>query len=67
MTKGDKQPLGRMIYFMAHDIRNVAEKVLAPYDLTLEQFQTFKILAQNPGMSQRQIGRETNKSPATAE
>lgn len=60
----DQQPLGRMIYFMAQDIRNIAEKVLAPYELTLEQFQTFKILSQNTGITQRQLGKETNKSPA---
>jgi len=49
---------------MAQDIRNIAEKVLAPYELTLEQFQTFKILSDNTGMTQRQLGQKIKKSPA---
>ena len=64
MPEGTKQPLGRMIYFMAQDIRNLAEKVLSPHELTLEQFQTLKILGQNTGLTQRQLGLETNKNPA---
>ena len=64
MPEGTKQPLGRMIYFMAQDIRNLAEKVLAPHELTLEQFQTLKMLGQNTGLTQRQLGLETNKNPA---
>lgn len=64
MTKGSAQPLGRMIYFMALDIRNLAEKVLAPHELTLEQFQTLKILSMETGLTQRQLGLETKKNPA---
>ena len=64
MPEGHVQPLGRMIYFMAQDIRNLAEKVLAPHELTLEQFQTLKMLGQNTGLTQRQLGLETNKNPA---
>jgi DNA-binding MarR family transcriptional regulator len=64
MTEGNAQPLGRMIYFMAQDIRNLAEKVLAPHELTLEQFQILKILARDANLTQRQLGLETNKNPA---
>lgn len=59
-----EQPLGRMIYFMAQDIRNLAERVLAPYDLTLEQFQTLKALSPTTAMTQRQLGQAINKNPA---
>lgn len=64
MIEDAEQPLGRMIYFMAQDIRNLAERVLAPYDLTLEQFQTLKSLSSDRGMSQRQLGAAINKNPA---
>jgi len=64
MAEGNPQPLGRMIYFMAQDIRNLAEKVLAPYELTLEQFQILKMLTQDTGLTQRQLGQQTNKNPA---
>lgn len=64
MQPNDQRPLGRMIYFMAQEIKNLAEKVLAPYDLTLEQFQTLKVLSQDSGMTQRQLGQDINKNPA---
>jgi len=64
MPEGNAQPLGRMIYFMAQDIRNLAEKVLAPYELTLEQFQILKILMQDAGLTQRRLCLGTNKNPA---
>lgn len=64
MTENDEQPLGRVIYFMAQDIKNLAEKILAPYDLTLEQFQSLKALAQNNAMTQRQLCQEIKKNPA---
>ena len=64
MEKQDEQPLGRMIYFMAQEIKNLAERILAPYDLTLEQFQTLKDLSQTNGMTQRQLCQAINKNPA---
>lgn len=64
MTEHDTQPLGRMIYFMAQDIKNLAERVLSPYDLTLEQFQILKALSQGMDMTQRQLCQEINKSAA---
>jgi DNA-binding MarR family transcriptional regulator len=53
-----------MIYFLAQEIKNLAERVLAPYDLTLEQFQTLKVLSRTSGMTQRQLGQAINKNPA---
>lgn len=64
MHEHDEQPLGRMIYCMAQDIKNLAERVLAPYDLTLEQFQTLKVLSPTSGLTQRQLGQAINKNPA---
>ena len=64
MARCDEEPLGRIIYYLAQDIRNLAEKVLAPYKLTVEQFQTLKILSPDTGLTQRQLGQETNKNPA---
>lgn len=64
MSMYDEQPIGRMIYFMALEIKNLAEKFLAPYDLTLEQFQTLKVLSPTSGMTQRQLGQAINKNPA---
>ena len=64
MQPNDQQQLGRMIYIMAQEIKNLAEKVLAPYDLTLEQFQTLKVLSPTSGMTQRQLGQAINKNPA---
>ena len=64
MTERDEQPLGRMIYFMAQDIRNLAERILAPHDLTLEQFQTLKALSPTKGMTQRELCQAINKNPA---
>lgn len=64
MTEYDEQPLGRMIYYMAQDIKNLAERILAPYDLTLEQFQSLKALTRNNAMPQRELCQEIKKNPA---
>ena len=64
MAGYDEQPVGRMIYFMAQDIRNLAERILAPHDLTLEQFQTLKALSPTTGITQRQLCLAIKKNPA---
>jgi len=56
--------LGRLIYITAQDIKNYAEKLLKPYDLTLEQFHLLKHMSPDPGMSQRELGELANKTPA---
>jgi DNA-binding MarR family transcriptional regulator len=45
-------------------MRNFAERVLKPYDLTLEQFHLLKNMSLDAGMSQRQICNHTSKTPA---
>jgi MarR family transcriptional regulator for hemolysin len=60
----DDNPLPRLIYYTAQDIKNLAEKILRPYDLTIEQFQPLKIIYCATGLTQRQIGDECNKSAA---
>ncbi len=60
----DENPLPRLIYFTAQDFRKLAEKILKPYDLTLEQFHPLKIISTTHGLTQRQIGDECNKSAA---
>ena len=64
MTQNDDQPLGRMIYFLAQEIKNQAERVLTPYDLTLEQFQTLKVLSPTNGLTQRQLCQAIKKKPS---
>ena len=60
----DTEPLGRLIYLTAQEIKNFAEKLLKPYDLTLEQFHLLKHMSSDSGMSQRQLGDLVNKTPA---
>ena len=60
----DTEPLGRLIYLTAQEIKNFAEKLLKPYDLTLEQFHLLKHMSQDSGMSQRRLGDLVNKTPA---
>ncbi|HIJ80012.1 MAG: MarR family transcriptional regulator [Desulfobulbaceae bacterium] len=57
-------PLGRLIYYTAQEMRNFAEKILKPYDLTLEQLHLLKNMVGVAGLSQRQIGELANKTPA---
>lgn len=60
----ENEPLPRLIYHTAQDIKNVAEKILAPHDLTIEQLHPLKIVSIAPGITQRQLGDECNKSAA---
>lgn len=64
MTECKEDSLGRLIYFTAQDMTNFAEKILKPYDLTLEQFHLLKNMAMESGISQRQLCEVANKSPA---
>lgn len=58
------QPLGRLIYHMAQDLGKFAEKILKPFDLTLEQLHILKTMPSTEGMTQKAIGAAVNKSPA---
>ncbi len=64
MTECREDSLGRLIYFTAQDMTNFAEKILKPYDLTLEQFHLLKNIDTDSGISQRQLGESANKTPA---
>ena len=64
MECGKENPLSRLIYFTAQEMKNFAEKILKPYDLTLEQLHLLKNMVGDEGMTQRQIGDLANKTPA---
>lgn len=64
MKCNDTDSLGRLIYLTAQEIKNFAEKLLKPYELTLEQFHLLKNMSPDSGMSQRQLGDLVNKTPA---
>ena len=63
-THSEDEPLGRLIYHMAQDLGNYAEKILKPFALTLEQFQIIKTLPCTEGMTQKDIGAAVSKTPA---
>jgi len=64
MSGCKENSLGRLIYFTAQELSNFAEKVLKPYDLTLEQFHLLKNMPEDTGLTQRQICEVANKKPA---
>ncbi len=59
-----EENLGRLIYYTARDIQNLAEKILRPYALSLEQFIPLKALVLCGPMSQRRLCEEVGKTPA---
>lgn len=64
MVESEKDPLGRLIYDTAQDIRNIAERYLCPFDLTVEQMHLLKNLTMDSGVTQKTLGAITNKTPA---
>jgi DNA-binding MarR family transcriptional regulator len=58
------EPLGRLIYHMAQDLGRFAEKILNPFDLTLEQLHILKTMPRDGGMTQKDIGAAVGKTPA---
>ncbi|MFO7605928.1 MAG: MarR family transcriptional regulator [Desulfurivibrionaceae bacterium] len=63
MTACKEESLARQIYLTARDMRNFAERLLRPFGLTMEQFHLLKKLAENSGISQRQLGEVADKTP----
>ena len=59
-----EESLGRLIYHTAQDIRNMAEKILYPYDLTVEQMHLLKNMSLETGITQKALGGMVNKTPA---
>ena len=65
MSECNENSHGRLIYFAAQEMSNFAEKVLKPYDLTLEQFHLLKNMPPDgQGLTQRELGEVANKKPA---
>lgn len=64
MSGDGNEPLGRLIYKTSLNIRNYAEKMLNPYDLTVEQFHILKHTEMQDGLNQNQICEQLGKKPA---
>jgi len=61
----EEKTLSRTIYFLARDIQNLAQRLLEPYNVTLEQFYLLKVLSKNnKNLTQREICQKTSKSAA---
>ncbi len=60
----EKEPLGRVIYLTSLEMRNLAEKIVKPFGLTLEQFILLKSMVYGAGVTQRQLGEKVHKKPA---
>lgn len=63
MSCDNPESLGRLIYHTAQEIKNFAERMLKPYELTFEQFHLLKLLSLDSGMSQREMGELSSKTP----
>jgi DNA-binding MarR family transcriptional regulator len=59
-----EESLGRLIYHTAQDLRKMAEKILYPYDLTVEQMHLLKNMSVDTGITQKALGEMVNKTPA---
>jgi len=59
-----EESLGRQIYITSQELRNYAERVLSPFDLTLEQFHLLKNLSPDAGLTQRELCETAGKTPA---
>jgi DNA-binding MarR family transcriptional regulator len=64
MYDSPDEPICRLIYFTAQELGNLADKVLKPYHLTLEQLHLLKGMLDSSGMTQKEIGASANKTPA---
>ncbi|MBU0676060.1 MAG: MarR family transcriptional regulator [Proteobacteria bacterium] len=56
--------LGRLLYQTSLAMRNFAEKLLKPHDLTLEQLHLLKHLPEDQGLTQKELGERIHKTPA---
>jgi len=64
MAHSVEEPIGRLIYKTSLDLRNYAEKLLNPYDLTTEQFHILKSTSAGAGISQNRLCLSVGKKPA---
>lgn len=64
MSSCEHESVGRLIYKTSLNLRNYAEKMLNPYDLTVEQFHLLKNASVNRGLNQNQLCEQVGKKPA---
>jgi DNA-binding MarR family transcriptional regulator len=64
MATCDELPIGRLLYLTARIMTAHAEKVLKPYDLTVEQLHLLKSIEENATFSQQQHCDIVEKSAA---
>lgn len=64
MSSCQNESLGRVIYRTSLKLRNYAEKLLSPYDLTVEQYHLLKNTSAEEGLSQNQLCEIVGKKPA---
>ena len=64
MTECKECPVARQIYLTSQAMRNFAEKVLRPYDLTIEQLHLLKNMPGDSSLTQREFCDVANKTPA---
>lgn len=64
MESCQDESIGRLIYKTSHILRNYAENLLNPYDLTVEQFHLLKQTSLDNGISQNIICQLVEKKPA---
>lgn len=64
MNSCEEEPIGRLLYITAQIMTLHAEKVLKPYDLTVEQLQLLKNIAEDTALSQQQLCEVVQKSAA---
>ena len=64
MKSCEEEPIGRLLYITAQIMTLHAEKVLKPYDLTVEQLQLLKNIAEDTALSQQQLCEIVQKSAA---
>lgn len=63
-NSGEEHSIGRLVYLTSLKLRNYAEKILSPYDLTVEQFHLLKNTSRTSGLSQNELCRCVGKKPA---
>jgi DNA-binding MarR family transcriptional regulator len=64
MKSCDEEPIGRLLYITTQFMTQHAEKVLKPYDLTVEQLHLLKNIAEDTALSQHQLCAIVQKSAA---
>lgn len=63
-NNGEEHSIGRLVYLTSLKLRNYAEKILSPHDLTVEQFHLLKNTSRVSGLSQNELCQSVDKKPA---